>query len=447
MTLQSRLAALVSAIGADIKTVSNKVRTVRVVSTTNTALSGSGGGFGRIDDVLIGSGDRILLVGQTNQTQNGVYMYSVNGLTGGWSFDRAPDFDQSSEISSGQVVNVLEGTQHAGAQYIVNVDNPTIGTTPITFVATNASSAGTAVTVTQEGWHVVGAAGEPAFQNGYSNLSGVDFRPASFKKDPSGKVMIRGAIKKVDAGTQVTIFTLPPGYRPTKQEILACDCGSGHARVDVLINGNVILWAGNAISYLSLDGLEFDTEQTTFPAGKSIIPTVNALPLGPTDGDEVYFQNAAMATDGNMWHLRYRAAAPGLYKWEVLGGTEIASEMSSSIGLTTHNVAYTSVAFGDVGVLLPLAGDYDISWSSLVSNFNVAVGDFRILAAVAGVGVMNTGIANYTNPTWYQQFHGKARAKGKAAGAFVSLVFLSASTGQPFQCHERHLFVKPIRVG
>jgi len=42
---------------------------------------------------------------------------------------------------------------------------------------------------------------------------------------------------------------------------------------------------------------------------KQIPVFVNVLPFQAVDGQEIYFQNAAMATQGIVWHLRYR---PGL---------------------------------------------------------------------------------------------------------------------------------------
>lgn len=49
-----------------------------------------------------------------------------------------------------------------------------------------------------------------------------------------------------------------------------------------------------------------------------------ALPGSPFDGQEIHF--AANATNGVIWHLRYRSAASGSYKWEFVGGSPLHTE-------------------------------------------------------------------------------------------------------------------------
>lgn len=73
---------------------------VRVVSTTNRALSG----LGVVDGVTIASGDRVLLAGQTDAAANGIYV----AVPGAWW--RAPDLDNDRFASLGMTVYVREGT-------------------------------------------------------------------------------------------------------------------------------------------------------------------------------------------------------------------------------------------------------------------------------------------------------------------------------------------------
>ena len=75
-----------------------------------------------------------------------------------------------------------------------------------------------------EGWHEVGAPGEPQFQNGWKN-SGGSGTTVAFYKDQEGVVHLRGSA----GGSGGTImFQLPPGYRPAAGKILAlviyCEC-------------------------------------------------------------------------------------------------------------------------------------------------------------------------------------------------------------------------------
>ena len=60
-------------------------------------------------------------------------------------------------------------------------------------------------------WHEVGAVGEPAFQNSWSNYA-TGYNTVAFRKDAFGFVHVKGAATGGTAG--VAVFTLPVGYRP-----------------------------------------------------------------------------------------------------------------------------------------------------------------------------------------------------------------------------------------
>ncbi|MDQ3730326.1 MAG: hypothetical protein M3355_12145 [Actinomycetota bacterium] len=77
-----------------------------------------------------------------------------------------------------------------------------------------------------EMWHNVGAAGEPAFANGWSNH--VNGAPLSFRKHQSGFIYIRGRVQNtnvVDAAAR-TVCTLPPNYRPPFASAYRVGCDS-----------------------------------------------------------------------------------------------------------------------------------------------------------------------------------------------------------------------------
>jgi len=94
---------------------------------------------------------------------------------------------------------------------------------------------------------------------------------------------------------------------------------------------------------------------------------VDVIPVsGLYDGQEIYFQNAAMATDGLLWHLRYRSGAGGFYKWEFLGG---ASWLAQSAG----DAAQASAAYADFttpgpSLTAPLSGVYDIDFAAFIGG-------------------------------------------------------------------------------
>jgi len=95
---------------------------VKTVSLSNITLSGEQ----TISTYSAVSGDRVLLIGQTDQKQNGIYVVG----TGAWN--RVTDSDTDIEIR-GYIVNVNAGT-YAGYKYInTNSSTITIGTTNITY--------------------------------------------------------------------------------------------------------------------------------------------------------------------------------------------------------------------------------------------------------------------------------------------------------------------------
>lgn len=108
---------------------------VRLVATGNVATSG----LTAIDGVTPVAGDRILLVGQTTASQNGVYV----AASGTWA--RATDADTTGEITPGAFWFVEEGTTYGKTQWRCNnTGSITIGTTAITIVQFGAANTYTA---------------------------------------------------------------------------------------------------------------------------------------------------------------------------------------------------------------------------------------------------------------------------------------------------------------
>lgn len=79
---------------------------------------------------------RILVKNQTNTNENGIYTVTVAGnATTKWVITRATDYDQTSEINSGDSFAVSSGTTNAGTSWIQQIASPvTVGTTGLIFV-------------------------------------------------------------------------------------------------------------------------------------------------------------------------------------------------------------------------------------------------------------------------------------------------------------------------
>lgn len=102
----------------------------------------------------------------------------------------------------------------------------------------------------------------------------------------------------------------------------------------------------------------------------SVPQLVSALPGSPVDGQEIYFQSTAMAADGIAWHLRYRATASSVYKWEFLGGAPLYNLVAQNAG--TASGTYTDLATPGPDVTVPLAGDYMVAQGCGAANSNVS---------------------------------------------------------------------------
>lgn len=174
------------------------------------------------------------------------------------------------------------------------------------------------------------------------------------------------------------------------------------------------------------------------------VPLVSALPAAPADGQEVYFQSTSMAAVGVAWHLRYRAAATGPYPWELVGGTPLIYEMSST-SETTSSTTYADLATVGPQLTAPLAGDYLIEFGAgLASSTGVtarASVDFGPAPATNADNILLlSGIAGAA-----AQESRKLAPKAIAAGQVVKMVYNTDSGVATFQ--KRWLSLYPRRVG
>lgn len=100
----------------------------RIATTESTNISLTG--LQTIGGVTLADGDRVLVWGQTDATENGIY----NASSGNWS--RAADFDGVRDVVQGTRVLVAAGT-YADQEFYLTTANPVIGTSNLTFTRFN----------------------------------------------------------------------------------------------------------------------------------------------------------------------------------------------------------------------------------------------------------------------------------------------------------------------
>lgn len=151
-------------------------------------------------------------------------LYSAIQITQG-----APDPVQFSDLSSKNVHNVRK--------WVVAQSN----------AGSNAFS-----TWINSTWHVVGATGEPAFQNSWTfNTNNV-----KFKIDASGFVCFEGIATGGASGT--TVFTLPVAYRPAfSKRFVAVSFIDNQGVISIGTNGNVVITLPGGAASTYLDNVRF----------------------------------------------------------------------------------------------------------------------------------------------------------------------------------------------
>jgi hypothetical protein len=103
-------------------------------------------------------------------------------------------------------------------------------------------------------YSVVGAAGQPPFENGWDNF-GFGDSTAAFYKDPLGMVHLRGSIS---GPTASFAFTLPADYRPAKTLVMPAAGGGPEAvvlNIDAL--GRVTPYCTGSSCVVGIGGLSF----------------------------------------------------------------------------------------------------------------------------------------------------------------------------------------------
>jgi hypothetical protein len=108
----------------------------RVYVATNIDLSTALEAGDVIDGITLIAGNRVLVNGQTTQSQNGIYVVQSSGAA-----VRATDYDTALEVDSGDFIFVTSGTVYANTGWVQTLTPATIGTDAISF--TQFSGAGT----------------------------------------------------------------------------------------------------------------------------------------------------------------------------------------------------------------------------------------------------------------------------------------------------------------
>ena len=165
-----------------------------------------------VDSITMEVGDRVLLVGQTEATQNGVY--DVTTLEGSVVLTRANDFDSSSKIYDGAKVWVGQGGVYSDTSWTVTTNSPfELDTTDITFKLDSSDSSPAVISKTGT-LTATGTTGEYTFTHNLNdpfpivqlyNLQTSAVELADVELTSNNVVTIRFAVAPADTDTYKVI--------------------------------------------------------------------------------------------------------------------------------------------------------------------------------------------------------------------------------------------------
>lgn len=102
---------------------------VRAASTANVTIASGLTNGTSMDGVTLATGDRVLLKDQSTASQNGIYIVVASGAA-----SRSSDADTDAEVRN-MIVGVESGTVNGDKIFQLVTDNPTVGSTSLTFTA------------------------------------------------------------------------------------------------------------------------------------------------------------------------------------------------------------------------------------------------------------------------------------------------------------------------
>jgi hypothetical protein len=195
---------------------------------------------------------------------------------------------------------------------------------------------------------------------------------------------------------------------------------------------------GTALTAARLNNME-----AGIAAATPVVAVLTTLPASPTDGQIVFF--AADATNGVIWQLRYRSGASSSYKWEMVGGPALFSEVLTSE--STTSTSYVALTTAGPAITIPLAGDYDVEIGANVTGSGDAMNAYMsyALGGTAAVDAdalrkQQVGAGYYGEPT-----SRKRRKTGLPTSISIAARYKVGNVTGTWE--NRWMTVTPVRVG
>jgi hypothetical protein len=174
-------------------------------------------------------------------------------------------------------------------------------------------------------------------------------------------------------------------------------------------------------------------------------PLVTALPTGtgiPFDGQEVYL--LPDATDGIVWHARYRAGSPFASKWDVLEAMPWVKYVATAE--SRNNAAYGDLTTVGPQLTIPVAGDYRIDHGAVMLSGNADSAWASVKFSGAEASDADAARAVQINIAPMPFAAPERPFKTIAAGTVVKQRYRTGGA-QTATWQDRWLRVTPLRIG
>lgn len=372
----------------------------RVVTDANITLSG----FQTIGGITLASGDanlRVLVINQTDATENGIY----DAKSTAWA--RAKDFDGNTDFVNGTQIRVTSGSG-AGLYYVSSADPMTIGTSAITFASVSGTGTVTSINLTAPAAGLT-VSGGPVTASGSITLALADDLAALEALSGTNTIYYRSASNTWSPVTVGPLLSFSAGTLAITDDELtalagltsAADAlpyftGSGTADVTTLTSfGRSLIDDANATAGRATLGLVIGTDVQGYDQALADVAGITFA-----QGDVLYFNGSnlvALAAGTSGYYLKTQGAGADPVWAAVAGGgggdvsADAIWDAKGDLAVGTGADTAARLAVGTNGqVLMAASGETTgLEWATLVaadvSDFSTAA-DARIAAAV-GVSV------------------------------------------------------------
>jgi hypothetical protein len=431
-------------------------QSVRVVATSNVTLAG--GAPATVDNVALSANDRVLVIGQSTESQNGIYYVQTVGIGSNGTWARTDDANTNGEIEAGMIVMVTEGANYADTQWKLTTNNPiTVGSTSLTFVqnySTSSISSGSSnVAVAANSNVTISSAGTPnvlVVTSSGANIAGT----VSASGNITGSYFLgngsqlSGIITTVSANTLTgtTLSSNVVNSSLTSVGTLSSLSVTGNVSGGNLnVTGNIvdtgalsiITGASGNIS-LAPNGTNVLVATTT---GANVTGTLNA-----TGNANVGNLGAATVAATTLTGTLSTAAQTNITSVGTLGSLSVTGNTTSGNLITGGLLTATGNVNTSAGVLatgnitggnITTAGLISATGNVTVGNISATIGAFTTFTSAQGGNVTGTLVAtsanaqfiNQTNPSGYLTVAGYANVTGNVTAGNVITSGLISATG------------------